>query len=38
MDFRKFASRGMVLLGMTETYDNGVITAGDLKQTLLMEM
>ena len=32
VDFRKFASRGMVLLGMTETYENGVITfAGDLK-------
>ena len=35
VDFRKFASRGMVLLGMTETYDNGVITfAGDLKQNI----
>ena len=35
VDFRKFASRGMVLLGMTETYENGVITfAGDLKQNI----
>ena len=35
VDFREFASRGIVLLGMTETYENGVITfVGDLKQNI----
>ena len=35
VDFREFASRGMVLLGMSEAYENGVITiAGDLEQNI----
>ena len=35
VDFREFASRGMVLLGMSVAYENGVITiAGDLKQNI----
>ena len=29
VDFRKFADRGMVLLGMTEAYDSGVISIAD---------
>ena len=29
IDFRKFADRGMVLLGMTGTYDNGVLSIAD---------
>ena len=29
IDFRKFAASGMVLLGMTQTYDNGVLTFAD---------
>jgi putative flavoprotein involved in K+ transport len=35
VDFREFASRGMVLLGMSEAYENGVITiSGDLEQNI----
>ena len=35
VDFRKFADRGMVLLGMTGDYDNGVLSiAGDLAQNI----
>ena len=29
IDFRKFAASGMVLLGMTQAYDNGVLTFAD---------
>ena len=29
VDFRKFAASGMVLLGMTQAYDNGVLTFAD---------
>ena len=29
VDFRKLANRGMVLLGMTEAYDSGVISIAD---------
>ena len=29
VDFRKFANRGMVLLGMTGDYDSGVISIAD---------
>jgi putative flavoprotein involved in K+ transport len=29
VDFRKFADRGMVLLGMTKAYDSGVISIAD---------
>ena len=29
VDFRKFAHRGMMLLGMTQSYDNGVLTIAD---------
>ena len=29
MDFRKLADRGIVLLGMTEAYDSGVILIAD---------
>ena len=35
VDFRKFADRGMVLLGMTKGYDGGVISiANDLAKNL----
>ena len=29
VDFRKLANRGMVLLGMTEAYNSGVISIAD---------
>ena len=35
IDFRKLAARGMTLLGMTASYDNGVVTfANDLRSNL----
>ena len=35
IDFRKFAASGMVLLGMTQAYENGILTfANDLKDNI----